>query len=761
MTSWSFEPLLGSWWLVIAVAVILLAGLWIRPQFASASPLRTRVLVVLRLLLILLVIFAMLRPGVVWSQFKSQRATMAVMLDFSASQQLPSDTSGLSRWKKQQEIWEEIASIAEASSEDLDLVVYGYDAQIRPLSPNASGVLELPSQPMGKVTDIGKSLSELTAMKTESPLAGVVFIGDGTVTADNSNFDPLQIARQMGQMDQPIIAVGNGPRGGSADSRDVAIEGVAEEMEVFSRNRLDIKGTLRLRGLVGSQIPLKVSLVGSDGNATVLETRQISPREPDEALPFSIPITAPDPGEYRVVIQAEGQANEAITTNNVATSFVTVKSGGVRALYIEGQPRQEQVFLRRSINASPDIQLDFLILPPSTKDRWPIDLTGVLEGEEYDAFILGDVDSAAFGKEQLEILAKRVQNGAGLLMLGGFHAYDAGGYGSTPLADIVPIQLRGGIQQPFGQPVLPQLHWDGEVKMVPSGTHPVTQLSQDNAKNTELWQKLPALDGANRWLNVKQLPGIQVIAIGDKQQPLIVAAGVEQGRVLAMAGDSTWKWWLHGDQQIHKQYWRQALLWVLGRDRIEEGLSLSMDQRRLYREQTANFRVRWQAGTGQQEIPDNVEVVIEKPDGTVLQLKTLKKGSDLLEGSWVVEGEAGIYKLRATTQRTGEEANAKPLLAELPFLVLDNSVELANPIPDWQLLAQLAESTKDAGGVLADGNSAGEAVRSLVRRLQSQQTEVELARRLGDKALDQWIYLSFFALLLVVEWWLRKKWQMA
>ncbi len=45
----SFEPLLGKWWLVIAVAVILLAGLWIKPQFASASPLRTRILVVLRL----------------------------------------------------------------------------------------------------------------------------------------------------------------------------------------------------------------------------------------------------------------------------------------------------------------------------------------------------------------------------------------------------------------------------------------------------------------------------------------------------------------------------------------------------------------------------------------------------------------------------------------------------------------------------------------------------------------------------------------
>lgn len=761
MTSWSVEPLLGSWWLVVAVAVLLLAGLWIKPQFASASPFRRRVLVVIRLLLILLVLLAMLRPGLVWSQYKSQRATLAVMLDFSASQQLPSDTSGLSRWKKQAEIWSEVASIAKSSNEELDLVVYGYDGQLRPLPINSTGTIEFPAQPLGKATDIGRSLFELTTMRTESPMAGVVFVGDGTITADNSKYDPLQIARQMGQMDQPIIAVGNGPRGGSADSRDVAIEGVAEEMEVFSRNRLDIKGTLRLRGLVGSQIPLRISLVSSDGTSTILETRQISPREPDEAQPFSIPIIAPDPGEYRIVIQAENQANEAITTNNLATSFVTVKSGGVRAIYIEGQPRQEQVFLRRSINASPDIQLDFLILPPSTRERWPIDLRSVIESEEYDAFILGDLDSAALGREQLQMLKGRVEGGAGLLMLGGFHAYDAGGYGSTALADIVPLQLRGGIQQPFGQPILPQLHWDGEVKMMPSGTHPVTQLASDAQKNREIWQKLPALDGANRWLSIKQLPGIQVIAVGDKDQPLMVAAGVERGRVLAMAGDSTWKWWLHGDQQIHKQFWRQALLWVLGRDRIEEGLSIVLDQRRLYREQNATFRVRWQAGTGVQEIPDNVNVVIEKPDGTQIPVKTSKKGSDLLEGNWLVEGEAGIYKLRATTKRTTEGENGASLVAELPFLVLDNSVELANPIPDWQLLAQMAEATKEAGGVLADGTTVGEAVRGLVRRLESQQTEVELSRRLGDRALDQWIYLSIFAMFLVIEWWLRKKWQMA
>jgi uncharacterized membrane protein len=761
MTSWSLEPLLGSWLLVFIVAVLLIAGLWIKPQFASVSPTRMRILFGLRLLLILLVILAMVRPGVVWTQLKSQRATLAVLLDFSASQQLPSDTSGMTRWRKQQELWETVSAITESAKEDVDVVVYSYDEELRSIVKNSEGNITLPEQPLGKVTDIGKALSDLTAVKTESPLAGVVFIGDGTITADGSAFDPAQIARQLGQMDQPIIAVGNGPRGGAADSRDIAIEGVAEEMEVFSRNRLDIKGTLRLRGLVGAQIPLQVSLVGSDGKVTLIEKRTITPRESDEALPFSIPATAPEPGEYRIVVEAENQTGEAITTNNLATSFVTVKSGGVRALYIEGQPRQEQVFLRRSINASPDIQLDFLIIPPSTRSRWPIDLKSVLAGTEYDAFILGDLDSAALGTEQLQILRERIQKGAGLLLLGGFHAYDGGGYGGSPLADILPIQLRGGIQQPFGQPVLAQLHWEGELKIVPSGAHPVTQLGIDAAKNGELWSRLPALEGANRWLNVKPTPGIQVIAASDKQQPLIVATAVEQGRVLAMAGDSTWKWWMHGEQQLHKQFWRQALLWVLGRDRIEEGLSVSMEQRRLYKEQTASFRVRWQPGTGQQEIPKDVLVEVERPDGSKIKIATQQKGSDILEGSWQVEGGAGIYKVRATTKRTNSGDTPGELVAELPFLVLDNSVELANPIPDWQLLSQLAESTKESGGVLVDGDGLSDALKTFVRRLQSQQTEVELARRLGDSATDQWIYLSLFAMLLVIEWWLRKKWQMA
>lgn len=761
MTSWSLEPLMGSWVLVAVVAIVLLAGLWIRPQFASLNPGRRRVLFGLRLVLVLLVLLAMLRPGIVWSQMKSQRAVIAVLMDYSASQQLPSGTSGLSRWKLQQDYWKKLKLVGDQVADDIDILPFSYDEQLRPLTVDSGKELTFSEQPTGRVTDIGRALAELSTTRTEFPLAGVVLLGDGTITAENSKYDPVQISRQFGQMDQPIIVAGTGPRAGSDDSRDVAIEGVAEELEVFTRNRVEVKGTLRLRGLVGSTVPLKISLIGADGKASIIDTQNIVPREPDEVLPFTIPLIAPDPGEYRLLAEVASQPGEAITSNNIATTFMSVKSGGVRILYLEGQPRQEQVFLRRSINASPDIQLDFLIIPPNTRNRWPIDLKGVLAGSEYDAFIIGDLDSSAFGREQLEVLKQRVEDGAGLMLLGGFHAYDGGGYGSSPLADVLPMQLRPGMQQPFGQPVLPQLHWDGMLKLKPVGIHPVTQLGEGE-KNAELWNRLKPLEGANRWLNIKQAPGIQVIATDEETRPVLVASSVGRGRVLAMAGDSTWRWWLSGEQQIHKQFWRQSLLWVLGRDRIEEGISLVLEQRRLYKDQSVDFQVRWRPGTGQQEIPAGIEVEVIKPDGSSEKISTTKRDAETLVGTWRVGGESGVYKLKATVNRApGGPDDKANLTSELPFLVMDNSIELANPIPDWQLFGQIADNTKEAGGSLVDGEELPEALLTLVRRLQSQETKVEQARRLGDKASDQWIYLGLFALLLTGEWWLRKKWQMA
>ncbi|HJT30588.1 MAG TPA: hypothetical protein VJ783_00875, partial [Pirellulales bacterium] len=62
----SISPVIG-WWLVAALALVLLGLLYLGPARSRTSGLRRGVLAGLRLLVILLLIFAMLRPTLVWT----------------------------------------------------------------------------------------------------------------------------------------------------------------------------------------------------------------------------------------------------------------------------------------------------------------------------------------------------------------------------------------------------------------------------------------------------------------------------------------------------------------------------------------------------------------------------------------------------------------------------------------------------------------------------------------------------------------------
>src|SRR5207253_10847782 len=62
----------------------------------------------------------------------------------------------------------------------------------------------------------------------------------------------------------------------------------------------------------------------------------------------------------------------------------------------------------------------------------------------YRAIILGSVEAAAFTPDQLRMIADFVnKRGGGLLMLGGRRAFAEGGWGGTPVGDVLPVVLGG------------------------------------------------------------------------------------------------------------------------------------------------------------------------------------------------------------------------------------------------------------------------------------------------------------------------------
>src|SRR5262249_6885986 len=148
-------------------------------------------------------------------------------------------------------------------------------------------------------------------------------------------------------------------------------------------------------------------------------------------------------------------------------------------------------------------------------------------------------DASAFDSEELTELAKAIERGAGFIMLGGLHSFGAGGYGRTPLANALPIEIDRFERQNFDEPLREDLHLAGPVRMTPTklGERQSLLLLGSRETNATTWSVLPPLDGANRFRGPKL--GAQVLAQSETGQPLLVAKDYGAGRVLAFAGDST------------------------------------------------------------------------------------------------------------------------------------------------------------------------------------------------------------------------------
>jgi uncharacterized membrane protein len=62
------------------------------------------------------------------------------------------------------------------------------------------------------------------------------------------------------------------------------------------------------------------------------------------------------------------------------------------------------------------------------------------EYRRYSVIVLADVDAPALGEERLAVLSDFVNDGGGLIVLGGYWAFQRGGYAGTPLAEMLPVR---------------------------------------------------------------------------------------------------------------------------------------------------------------------------------------------------------------------------------------------------------------------------------------------------------------------------------
>jgi uncharacterized membrane protein len=532
----------------------------------------------------------------------------------------------------------------------------------------------------------------------------------------------------------------------------VAIDRFDEQFTVFVKNEVAVKGLIRVRGYVQKEIPVQLVLEDSSGQRQVVGQRTVKARQDNEQVEVEFPITPQTIGHFRLTMTAAQQDGELVAKNNSLSAYLTVLEGGLRILYLDGEKRFEQKFLRRAINASPDIDLDDRIIDVRSKARWPVDLSNDLKLGKYDAYILGEVDAAALGPQQLQTLANNVAAGKGLLMIGGRGSFGWGHYRGTPIENLLPVKFdpvegsEGLSEEKQGRFFL-----EGPIPLVPPQPHPVTRLASE-AQNPLLWKKIPPLAWAHRFTGVKTGPGVRVLLESPGGDPLLVNGEFGRGRVLAFAGESTYRWPMHGFEQEHKRFWRQIILWLVRRDDLDrDDVWIKLDQRRFNPGSRVQITAGARSSTGDAITTARLDTQLVLPGGQKQPVR-LSLDGDQYVGSVEVK-LPGDYAVELTATQEGRKLGS----ARAEFLVFDRDIELSNPAADPDQMAALAAWTKGEGGRAL----APEELPQQIDEIRNRPKEYEVRQtkwQLASTPTDAWLFFGLFIGLLGTDWFLRKKW---
>jgi hypothetical protein len=271
----------------------------------------------------------------------------------------------------------------------------------------------------------------------------------------------------------------------------------------------------------------------------------------------------------RHVYTLELLAEDALKQNNQTRFAADVVEEKINVLLIEGSPRFEFKLVKAPLEVDPLVNLVsichipgggvFVQGKPLHKKPEQGLISSQAELFKYDVIILRDISRSYF-REGGDTTESRLQNivqfvtkrGGGLVVLGGQDVFRAGGYQDSHLAEVLPFDLSDRISS--------RDQFEGLFFVMipkPAYQHPILRLLPELDTNRERLNSLRQLDGSNnvgdfkpmatslmtRTVSVKAESGKPV----EKQAPIMGTITVGEGKVLAAAVDTLWRWQLQPD----------------------------------------------------------------------------------------------------------------------------------------------------------------------------------------------------------------------
>ncbi|MFO0791911.1 MAG: hypothetical protein U0805_20810 [Pirellulales bacterium] len=772
---------------VVAVAAVLLALLLVRPRHVQLRGRQWGTLIGMRLVVVLLLLFALLRPSFVYTKVEPVQASLVVLVDGSRSMQVADSLGDKSRWDAMKLLLDTAAGDVAKLGTKWNINAYLFDNNTTKLELQ-DGKIPLAKEPAGEESAIGAAIGDALDREASKRVLATLLLSDGAQRAAPPRDTPPQVAaRRLAAENIPLYTFTFGKSGGS-ERADLSITDLVTNETIFTETPTEVRARLTAEGYANQRV--KVQLLWETANGMeAVDTAQVDTGIEGGTTPIVLRYTPAKPGEYKVTVRVEPREGELITTNNEASTFVTVRPGGINVLYLVGAqrlgggPSPEQRFVRASLAQSPDIVVTRRLI---NYEPLNVDVTdavgkgvGAAAGDADakpsgprnavappDVVVLDNVDMQGLNGASWRAIADRVQKGMGLIMIGGYHSFGPGGFRGSPLADVLPVEIGPAQRQEFGEALRQDVQLKGPLKMRPTAPmgmqHPVMQVegTTERGRGTgaaaggggNVWAQLPALDGANRIERGELKPNAQVLAEADDPQKhaLLVAGQAGEGRVLAFAGDSTWRWVMGGAGEAHRRFWRQIVLWLAKKDEHTAGqVWIKLAGRRAARGSKVEFTVGAENAQGQPVANAQFDIAVVGPDGKSEAVRP-SKTSDGYAATFRGTSKPGDYRIVVKAKDGVTDLGS----AEARFLVPNQDVELDRPAAEPTLMAQLAEMTKPAGGAAM----AAEELPDLLKKLAAKPPELKEEVVAKVTYWDRWPFFLVFVGLLGGEWYLRKRW---
>ncbi len=344
----SLNPVFDSFLLVAVVALALTGLMWFGPSREKTGRRRRAMLALLRAAVIVLVVLAMLRPTLVYTQTKKQAATLIVLADQSRSMTVHDAVDNKTRWQALRAAVKDAEPAFAKLARDFELQAYTFDADLHETGVEG-GKIQLPDSPTGEQTAIGAALKDAIDRQSGKRLLGVVLLSDGAQRAyAPRDLSPQKAAAYLKHIGVRLFTFPFGQSRGLGEAKDVAVKSLVANPNVFVKNELVVSGQIRVDGYVNVEIPVRLLFETSPGKMEVVSRTTVRATSDGQLLPVQFAYVPQVPGEHKITLEAVAQPGEITTTNNAMSTFVHVLKGGLNVLYIEGTLRVEEKFLRRA-----------------------------------------------------------------------------------------------------------------------------------------------------------------------------------------------------------------------------------------------------------------------------------------------------------------------------------------------------------------------------------------------------------------------------